>query len=293
MTTDDSPDFHLYDDDVAAEQHTLSDREQAAWNAEQELASAWAAENRARAGYRARMEDTAQAIANARASKLSWQAIADEMGIHLTNAIRRLRTRDNPADGHPVSEPGPDLNEALAHEHRARRRIDQAMDNTAAAIALARQTGATWATISTTLGGLARRTLLVRLADWAEAPSLAVPDDAQPDGPVPRLSPALRAQMAGTAAEHWWSTAVVSSAVRRGVRAAVGNARTQALLAGAPPAVVLGVARATGRAATIAAVSALLTLAHQDPRASTAHAADVADVAASTARGDLSVTATS
>lgn len=160
MTTDDSPDIRPGDEAAAAEQHTLSDREQAAWNAEQELASAWAAEARARASYRARMEDTAQAIANARASKLSWQTIADEMGIHLTNAIRRLRTRDNPADGHPVSEPGPDLNEALAHEHRARRHIDQAMDNTAAAIALTRQTGATWATISTTLGGLARRALV-------------------------------------------------------------------------------------------------------------------------------------
>lgn len=266
-----------------AGQSTLSDGEQATWNAEQELTSAWAAEERARHEHRAAMDNTAQAIANARASQLSWAAIAEEMGIHITNAIRRLRTRDNPADGHPVSEPGPDIRQALAHERAARRRIDDAMDTTAAAIALARQTGATWATISTALGGLARRSTLVRLANWAGTPTLAVPADAQPDGPAPRLSPALRAQLAGTPAEHWWSTAVVSSAVRRGVDTAVGTARTHALLTGTPPATVLTLVRDTGQAALDAAATALIDLADQGPQASITRAAEIADVAASTA----------
>lgn len=252
-------------------QHTLSLWERAQSAALTAVADAWAAEGTARSRVATHLERTAGAIHNARLAGITWPEICAQLdGMGRQAAYERLRNAGYPTTS--PHRPGRDdadttalhrLSLAWATECSARDQVAAAKQDVAAAAAVARQMGATWAQLREPLGGMTRAPLLARLTEWAHSPTLAVPAAAQPGGPV-ELAAVVGASWPQQAV-RWWQSPGVRKAVSAGVRAAAGMVRATALDQGHSPVTVLQRSDTAARRAVEAAAEVVVDTAGHSP----------------------------
>lgn len=265
------------------------------------LHTALDAEESARTAARNATGDTAREIHAARAVALPWNAISEELGgINRSTAAERVKrarltlppTNTKRRDKWDAARAA--LRATHAAEHDARRAQEQATDTTAAAIAIARTIGHTWATINDATG-MSRQSQLARLnRTYADGARTAVPSPARAADYTRDDHNRQGTQLSGQAAALWRHKQV-AEALSRGVATAVRNRLAGLFNTGDGPGLaeagrVVVAAEDTRQQAIAAAVRALANmhlagLEATDPAAAM-YAAEAAEQASSATGGD-------
>lgn len=258
-------------------QSTLSALERARARAVSSLHACQDQEDNARARARKAREHTARAIHAARQDGMMWK----DIGQHIGNKSDRAAAQRLPAAGiEPPSSPKKDedtwpahalaLQQAHTAEQTAGGEVESATVSTAAAIALARVIGHSWATI-TDATGISRKSQLERMQRAFNTSNLAVPNAVKAAEYTTAEHASSAQKLTGDALTLWQSSKVYS-AVGEGVATAVQNELAAHFnrgdgIAPADMAAVVGTLEATHQRAVTAAVSAIgdLNLADLSP----------------------------
>ena len=209
-------------------QSTLSALERARARAVSSLHACQDQEDNARARARKAREHTARAIHAARQDGMMWK----DIGQHIGNKSDRAAAQRLPAAGiEPPSSPKEDedtwpahalaLQQAHTAEQTAGGEVESATVSTAAAIALARVIGHSWATI-TDATGISRKSQLERMQRAFNTSNLAVPN-AVKTAEYTTAEHASSAQKLTGDALTLWQSSKVYKATGEGVATAVRN----------------------------------------------------------------------
>ena len=258
-------------------QSTLSALERARARAVNSLHACQDQEDTARAQFKLSREHTAHTIHAARLDGVTWKEIGLHVGnIAPTSAAERLAVAgiDRPGSTKKNEDTWPAhalaLQQAYVAEQATIAAVEDATLATAAAIALARVIGHSWATI-TDATGISRKSQLERMQRAFNTSNLAVPN-AVKAAEYTTAEHASSAQKLNGDALSLWQSSKVYSAVGEGVATAVQNELAAHFnrgdgIAPADMAAVVGTLEATHQRAVTAAVAAIgdLNLADLSP----------------------------
>lgn len=230
-------------------QETTTLFESAIGHALTHLTGAHAAENHHRATIAELQNATNNAIAAARQDGDSWDTICLALhGMSRQAAHKRLTAAHS-------ARSTTDVATAWNAERSARAHMTTHLNDTAAAIAVCRQAGATWEQIGAECGHITRRSMLKRLADWHGQHTLNIPPQLQlgAGNPPAQLDPDRHSQQACL----WWDTRTVQRDVTDGVHLRARHALAEALNNGLDPHQALQVSARAAIDATERAVAAV------------------------------------
>lgn len=265
------------------------------------LHTALDAEEAARKTARNATDDTAREIHAARAIALPWDAISEELGgINRSTAAERVKRArlELPPSNTKHRDRWDAARAALRTTHLAeqdaRHAAEQATNTTAAAIAIARTIGHTWATINDATG-MSRQSQLARLnRAFADGARTAVPSPARAADYTADDHQQHAAHLTGQAAALWQHEQV-AQALSRGVATAVRNRLAGMFNTGDGPSLaeasrVVVAAEDTRQQAIDAAVRALANMhlagLEADDPAAAMYAAEAVEQASSATGGD-------